>query len=290
MSLLDYHPIFTGNNCNNNCLNCEFYGQERKDRPLADIKKEIESLSEIDNLMLCGGEPTIREDLLEIIKAAKNKGAKRIKLLTNGRAFSDINAVVTATNSHVHHYDIKLLGGNPQQHDSQTGISNSFSQTIQGINNIKKYTLPNIGKSPFVQIRIGITKQNYLHLSSIVVSILPLYVDRITLDFIDKDLNYTDIFKPVDDAIKTGVFSKVWVETEKIPACYLSGLEVHISEFYQKITYNSGKQKNCKKCSINDYCPGIPEYLLKNEKITLTALKEIPVSKSLKESTNLWKK
>ena len=44
-----------------------------------------------DNLVFYGGEPTLRNDLLEIISAARGGGYKRIKLLTNGRAFSDVH-------------------------------------------------------------------------------------------------------------------------------------------------------------------------------------------------------
>jgi len=85
--LLKYKEIFLGNgSCNNKCLHC-LIGQKDQSKP--DFNVIVDSLEkrDADNVMFYGGEPTLRSDLPEIIHAARKNGYRRIKLLTNGRAF-----------------------------------------------------------------------------------------------------------------------------------------------------------------------------------------------------------
>lgn len=75
------------NKCNLNCHYC-FDNQSVNDNPPSfdKIKESLHNLIIKDTtlLQLSGGEPTVRNDLPEIIKAAKEAGAKYIQLNTNG--------------------------------------------------------------------------------------------------------------------------------------------------------------------------------------------------------------
>ncbi len=88
--MLKYKNIFLGNSCNNRCLHCSY---RQKDPSSTDINTILHSLNQKkeENVLFYGGEPALRNDLFQIINAAKENGYRRIKLLTNGRAFSDIN-------------------------------------------------------------------------------------------------------------------------------------------------------------------------------------------------------
>jgi MoaA/NifB/PqqE/SkfB family radical SAM enzyme len=89
-----------------------------------------------DNIAFYGGEPTLRKYLLEIILAAKKNGYRRIKLLTNGRAFSDIQFLKQIVSSGCYLFEIKLWGSNPSLHDYITQMTGSFRETIHGLENL----------------------------------------------------------------------------------------------------------------------------------------------------------
>lgn len=78
--------------CNQNCTYCFAKANEDVDLDptLAEIEKWYDKLMELGeerpfNIQLSGGEPTVREDLPEIIKMGKEKGFEYIQLNTNGK-------------------------------------------------------------------------------------------------------------------------------------------------------------------------------------------------------------
>lgn len=85
--------------CNQNCVYCfakEEEGDTSKDPSLETIEKWYEKLISLGeerpfNIQLSGGEPTVREDLPEIIKMGKDKGFEYIQLNTNGRRIAREN-------------------------------------------------------------------------------------------------------------------------------------------------------------------------------------------------------
>ena len=80
--------------CNQHCPYCFAKAEEDADRSsepsLAEIEAKYDLLLELGeerpfNIQLSGGEPTVREDLPEIIKMAKDKGFEYVQINTNGR-------------------------------------------------------------------------------------------------------------------------------------------------------------------------------------------------------------
>jgi len=80
--------LFTTGKCNAKCAMC-FYSDEMEkkaeDLSFQDIQKLSESAGNFKRLLLSGGEPTLREDLPEILEMLyKNNGVTDINLPTNG--------------------------------------------------------------------------------------------------------------------------------------------------------------------------------------------------------------
>jgi MoaA/NifB/PqqE/SkfB family radical SAM enzyme len=80
--------LFTTGKCNAACAQC-FYANDmaKKERDLSfdEIKRLSETSGRINRLFLSGGEPTLREDLPEIIETFyKNNGVKDINFPSNG--------------------------------------------------------------------------------------------------------------------------------------------------------------------------------------------------------------
>lgn len=82
------------NRCDLSCFYCFFYAEKAGyvyEPPLEHIEFMIDQLSKQNITMaiqITGGEPTAREDLVEIVKLLKRKGVKHIQLNTHGIAFS----------------------------------------------------------------------------------------------------------------------------------------------------------------------------------------------------------
>lgn len=72
--------------CNLRCSFCFADGGKGQDIPLKQVKKDIEAIIVPGKtfLQLSGGEPTMRDDLPEIVAYAKEKGAKYVQLNSNG--------------------------------------------------------------------------------------------------------------------------------------------------------------------------------------------------------------
>ena len=84
---ITFIPLTT--RCNNNCISCPAPIKKiEKDQSLANIKKKIDSILDYSShISFNGGEPTLRKDLLRILKYTENKNPKEIKLLTNSKIF-----------------------------------------------------------------------------------------------------------------------------------------------------------------------------------------------------------
>lgn len=81
--------------CNQHCPYCfaraDEKNFERYEPSMDELERKLDLLLELGeeerpfNIQLSGGEPTVRDDLPEIIKMAKNKGFEYIQINTNGR-------------------------------------------------------------------------------------------------------------------------------------------------------------------------------------------------------------
>lgn len=82
--------------CNQKCPYCFASANENpdKDPPLSKIEKSYDRLIELGearpfNIQLSGGEPTVRDDLPQIIKMGRDKGFEYIQLNTNGKRLAE---------------------------------------------------------------------------------------------------------------------------------------------------------------------------------------------------------
>lgn len=82
--------------CNLNCAFCFASGGKGEDIPLVTLKKHLAALTVPGQTLvqLSGGEPAVRDDLPQIVKAAKEAGCRYVQLNTNGiRLAEDLNFV-----------------------------------------------------------------------------------------------------------------------------------------------------------------------------------------------------
>jgi len=122
--------------CNNECIHC--YNERRESRELStrEWKKVLERLWKlgIPHIVFTGGEPTMREDLPELISYAESLG-QITGMNTNGRKLKDREYLEKLMSSGLDHVQITLESIDERVHDKITGRKGSFRETIEGIRN-----------------------------------------------------------------------------------------------------------------------------------------------------------
>jgi radical SAM protein with 4Fe4S-binding SPASM domain len=123
--------------CQNDCVHCYAGGpHETHELPTAQWKNVIDKLSEIGVFILTftGGEPTLREDLPELLMYAQDKGMVT-GLISNGRKLKDKAYVDILEKSSLDFVQVTFESHKPQVHDKMTSEKGSWKETITGIQN-----------------------------------------------------------------------------------------------------------------------------------------------------------
>jgi radical SAM protein with 4Fe4S-binding SPASM domain len=123
--------------CQNDCVHCYAGGpHETPELTTAQWKSVIDKLGEIGVFIVTftGGEPTLREDLPELLLYAQNKGIVT-GLISNGRRIKDKAYVEVLEKSGLDFVQITLESHKPQVHDKMTGAKGSWKETVAGIKN-----------------------------------------------------------------------------------------------------------------------------------------------------------
>src|SRR3989339_703543 len=134
--------VLTGFRCNNNCIVCSIADCENdyQDRSYNDITKDLKRgfKNGCDSVEFTGGEPTIRADIIKLVKEANDLGYKTISLSTNGRFFAYDDFCEKIINTGLNKVTFSLLGPNKETHDAITRTPGSFGQILTGIKNVQK--------------------------------------------------------------------------------------------------------------------------------------------------------
>jgi len=123
--------------CNNDCPHC--YNARSRSYPelsTRDWKEAIDRLWEINipHLIFTGGEPTLRDDLVELIGYAEGKG-QITGLNTNGRRLKDKKFLSALIDAGLDHVQITLESHHPQIHDQMVNHQGAWKETIAGLKN-----------------------------------------------------------------------------------------------------------------------------------------------------------
>ncbi|MCX8189707.1 MAG: radical SAM protein [Candidatus Diapherotrites archaeon] len=270
-----------GFRCNNNCLSCpQAHRRHLGDLRLEEIKKLLEKgrEHEANEVVLTGGEPTVRPDILEIIAYAKKIGYEFIQLQTNARMLYYKEFCEKLVAAGITDFAPAIHGPNAQVHDYLVQSPGAFEQAIKGVRNLKE-----LGQ--YVIMNSVINKINYVLLPETARLFVDLCVDQYQFAFIhcvgnakkniDLLLPRKSEVKPyLHKALDIGINAGIKVMVEAYPYCFMQGYEKHCSELYmpnaeimdaegivedfEKLRKETGKLKgeNCEKCRYDLICEG----------------------------------
>lgn len=258
--------INTGQLCNNSCIMCTTVRTEDKkvkqvSIPKNEIFKMLDSVKKNECISITGGEPTIREDLPEIIRFIKKRFPdNELKLLTNGRMLSYLPYCKKMVELGVNTFIIPLHAHNASLHDFIARAKGSFRQAMSGINNLLNFEV-------HTEIRVVIHGINYPFLPEISelindefsnVSVVFLYFDMIGSAHINRKKLVIPIKKVVPYLEKAiDLMDKKNVRAYHFPLCLLN-------ERYRDIAKGRTVEerrimfiKECDVCKMKEDCCGI---------------------------------
>lgn len=276
--------IKLGFSCNNNCIFCaQAHKKHLGDRSTEELKKEIISGFQdgCREIILTGGEPLIRKDIFELVSHARRTGFEVIQVQTNGRMLSYENFAKKLIDAGVSEFSPALHGHTAELHELNTRVKGSFSQTLQGIKNLRKL-------NSYIVTNSVITKFNYKHLPEIVSLLAELGVDQFQLAFVHpvgnawknfdlvvpRKLDTKPFIHSALEVAKAHGFDCGTAMVEAFPYCFMEGYENFCSENFipssevreKEIVIKEfeiwrkerGKVKfaQCKKCKYDSVCEG----------------------------------
>jgi len=276
--------IKTGFKCNSCCKFCiqeeeRFCGKDKTTKEIKEVLKD--NSANFKGLILTGGEITIRDDIFEIVKFAKECGYKIIQIQSNGRMFFYMDFCQRIIEAGATEFGISLNGSTKEIHDYLSCTEGSFEQTMQGIRNLKK-----LNKS--VCTNTVLTKTNFKDLKNIIEMLMEMGVNGSRISFMQINNSIKNDPKLIDELVPRYSEVKTYLENiiriadnEKyqltlggFPLCTLN------KEFRQNIVeecipdlfiydkeglidfqkmLESGvrkKEENCKHCQFNKDCIG----------------------------------
>lgn len=228
--------IMVGSSCNNHCIYCGYGDKESliTDKKTGEIKKMLRNfLGETQSVVFTGGEPTIREDIMELVSCARETGYGEIHIQTNGRMFANKNFCKEIVDAGANGFIITLNGHKEALHNYITG-ADSFMQTVKGIINLKLL-------NQTVKINCVVTKPNYRHLPETARLFAKLGVDAFRFSFVHAEgsalKNYFSVVPRmslaapyIKEGLRIGRESGIPARSEGIPACLMNGYSDYAAE------------------------------------------------------------
>ncbi len=282
MKLPKVADVKVGYSCNNNCIHCVIANKRNLgDRTTNEYKKEMKGARKnAEMIVITGGEPTMREDIFELVSYAKTLGFQRIFMQTNGRLFSYREFAEKMVGITGIDYVVAIHAHNVKIHDYITRVPGSFEQTVQGIKNL-------VELKQHVSGKVVISKPNYKFLPDITKLLTRLDVSSINFAFphpMGNAWRYFDevvpkisdvapyVHKAID--LSKSQDSTIFEAVEAIPLCFMQGYDKYVAELHmfpvelRDLDYRNfdfeqwrkteGKLKGpqCVKCKRNSICEG----------------------------------
>ncbi|KNY28060.1 putative heme d1 biosynthesis radical SAM protein NirJ1 [Pseudobacteroides cellulosolvens] len=228
-----YGPVVAWNctrTCNLKCMHCYSQSENKKyDGELTtdEAKKLIDDLSDfkVPVILISGGEPLVREDLLEIIRYTNTRSI-RCTISTNGTLI-DREHAKKFKQLGVGYIGISL-DGIGRSHDAFRGVSGSFDNALKGIRNC-------IEAEQKVGLRFTISKYNYKYLDDIFYLIKEEKIPRVCFyhlvysgrgtDMVNDDITHDETRSALDlimnKAIELGSSTEILTVDNHSDAVYL---------------------------------------------------------------------
>ncbi|TFG63114.1 MAG: radical SAM protein, partial [Spirochaetales bacterium] len=128
--------------CQNRCDFCyassPYRGREMREMNTAEVKTVIDRIfdeARVPAISFTGGEPTLRDDLPELIAYAAKKGM-RTNLITNGLRCADRDFTAALADAGLKSAQVSLESHDREIHNAVTGNPAAYDRVVPGIHNL----------------------------------------------------------------------------------------------------------------------------------------------------------
>ncbi len=129
--------------CNNRCTFCYASAPDRGkavyEMTTTEVKCVIDKIvqqAKVPTISFTGGEPTLRNDLPELVAYAKSR-RMRVNLITNGIRCAQVPFVSQLKDAGLDSAQVSLEAGSAEVHNRVVGNRYAFDKTVQGVKNLK---------------------------------------------------------------------------------------------------------------------------------------------------------
>ncbi|HYD46793.1 MAG TPA: radical SAM protein [Terriglobales bacterium] len=231
--------VMIGYACNVQCDYCSITGEMRQQNMstaavmarLADARAQGATKASFG-----GGEPTIRRDLLPLIRWCRDRGYTTIKVASNGMMYSYRSYAEEAVDAGINSFHVSLMAHRPELYAQIMGKPEAFELVTQGINNLIA-----LGQKPVADLIIK--NDTWMHLADIVEHWAARGIATFNLWLVslsDRNRENFASLLPVSEmragivaAFERGKQLGVTVLSRHIPRCLLAGYEEHIADLRQ---------------------------------------------------------
>jgi len=274
-----------GLKCNADCLFCTVANDEEETMTTAQVKNLISRYkkeSDIVRLTITGGEPTLREDLAEVIKFARSINIETIDLQTNAFLLADEEYLIKLKQAGLNFVTVGFPSHIKEKYNYLTKTK-SYEKAASGLKNCVKHGL-------VVSIYHVINQENYKDLIGLIDFCLDLSKDMqfafaflrpngntLKNKFIVPKLSWMEPY--IYEMLEYLKSKKIHALLEGVPLCYMQGFENKSAETHRmripavkylsegKLTHDSlhdhilhnlkRKSEDCNICRLNEICAGV---------------------------------
>ena len=246
--------IETGYSCNALCGFCpqvtfreRVTPQDKVDETTEEIKARIKAGADegCTQLGFSGGEPTIREDFVELVAYGKSLGYELIAVTTNGFRFSYLSYARTLVEAGLNSINISIHGGTAKTHNAMMRTPNAFEMAVKGVKNLQKLqrvlgrridfmsmclAAPQVLKEFPEHIRLMGELGIRLHM------VQPLLINPGNSNFADRMMSsYEDIAKAIREGVEVAKLHGGHIKLFNTPVCMFWDIEEHLERQRQSL-------------------------------------------------------
>ena len=268
--------------CNQNCLFCS-NPENQRTLNLDEARRQLDKLTRAgyDGVILTGGEPTLHEDLAQIVGMCKERNL-HVRMISNGQKTAEQGVLDELVQAGLEHLHLSIHSCRPHVQASLTGNPDSWKNLNRSLERIAQLDLQ-------CDINTVICAQNADHLDETVQFIIENYpkVRHFVWNNIDPKMNrvtenphtvpkLADLELSLHRAVGLLQDSGRTCRIERLPLCYMADFAAFSTET-RKIVKNEqrtvhfldnkgeivqtnffhDKAKACSFCSLDGICAGL---------------------------------
>lgn len=140
----DYVEVTVHFRCNLKCVHCMIEGtmdwlRPESDDQFAKILAQNADEKRWGGLTLTGSEVTLRPDLPDLARRARDHGFEHIRIQTHGGRLADEGYCRELVEAGIDEYFVSVTAADAGTHDAITGVKGSFDKTIRGLENLDAF-------------------------------------------------------------------------------------------------------------------------------------------------------